>query len=225
MYYSFCLAHRIAGIVRLIFAFASTVSERAIISVYNTRMPRLFAIIAALSLSACTAAANGLSWPLPGASSRPTPLHFGLYVTPDPEQNPIDPPERFTGYHVATDFETYRGERNKKVPVYAICEGPIAFSGFADGYGGLLTQSCRIDDQAVTVIYGHLDMASLTPSGTKVGTGQQIAILGAAKSEDSGDTRKHLHLGIHKGGGDVRGYVQTEAETNQFIDPMTVLRD
>lgn len=188
-------------------------------------LPRLSALFLSILLCGCTAAANGLSWPLPGASSRPTPLHFGLYVTPDPENNPIDPPERFTGYHVATDFETYPAERNKDIPVFAICNGKILFSGESEGYGGLITQSCTINNEAVSVIYGHLDLDSLAASGTKVGTGQQIAILGAAKSEDTGDTRKHLHLGIHRGSGDVRGYVQNEAELSQFIDPMTVLDD
>lgn len=188
-------------------------------------IPRLSALFLGILLSGCTAAANGLSWPLPGAASRPTPLHFGLYVTPDPNQNPIDPPERFTGYHAATDFETYLGERNKKIPVYAICDGKILFSGESEGYGGLITQSCRINEENVTVIYGHLGIESLIGSGVDVSAGQQIAILGAAKSKDSGDTRKHLHLGIHRGGGDVRGYVQTEAELSQFIDPMTLLRD
>ncbi len=183
-------------------------------------------IIASLGLflAGCNAAANDLAWPLPDAWKRPTPLHFGLYVTPDPKNNPIDPPERFTGYHAATDFEIFDEEKDADVPVYAICGGDIAYSGFANGYGGLVTQRCSIKGQDVTVIYGHLAPDSLPKNGVYVATGATLGILGDHKSKETDDSRKHLHLGIRKGHvSDVRGYVETESQLDAFIDPLTLL--
>ena len=55
-----------------------------------------------------------LSFPLPKAHIRTTPLDFGLYVTPDPEQNPLKTPERFTGYHTGVDFEVFESEKEKE---------------------------------------------------------------------------------------------------------------
>jgi len=163
--------------------------------------------------------------PLPNASSRPTPLHFGMYVTPDPKTNPIDPPERFIGYHVATDFEVYPNEADKEIPVYAVCAGKIHYSGFATGYGGVITEYCNLKGQDVTVIYGHLALASLVPAGTVVGTGQTLASLGAAKSHDTDGNRKHLHFGIAlEQANEMRGYVETEAEIKLFLDPQKVLK-
>lgn len=181
-------------------------------------------LCACIILSSCVSQANGNGEPLPDADDRPTPLHFGLYVTPDPAQNPIDPPERFTGFHAATDFEIVDDEEGEDIPVYAVCTGTIAFSGWSEGYGGLITQYCTIDNQDVTVIYGHLAVDSLMPEGTDVRAGQKIGILGAGRSSDTDGTRKHLHLGIAKGhGGEVRGYVQDEAELELFLDPQDVL--
>lgn len=162
--------------------------------------------------------------PIPDASSRPTPLHFGMYVTPDPKTNPIDPPERFIGYHVATDFEVYPDEADTDIPVYAVCAGKIHYRGFAEGYGGLITEYCSMKGKDVTVIYGHLRLDSLVPANTLVGTGQTIAVLGAAKSHDTDGNRKHLHLGIAIGqGSEMRGYVENESEIKLFLDPQKVL--
>jgi len=89
-------------------------------------------------LTACTA--TKIHNPLPNTENRATPLSFGMYVTPEPEKNPIDPPERFTGFHAALDFEVSEGELHGDVPVYAICAGTVLFSGFSEGYGGLIIQ-------------------------------------------------------------------------------------
>lgn len=184
-------------------------------------MKKTFSVLfGVLLLAGCTPYAA----PLQDAFNRPTPLHFGLHVTPDPATNPIDPPERFEGYHTATDFEIFKGEGDDEIPVYAVCGGPINFSGFSEGYGGLVTEFCNLKGQDVTIIYGHLAVDSLIPRGTFVGTGQLIGILGAARSSDTDGNRKHLHLGIAKGHGtEVRGYVQSEAELDLFLDPMEIL--
>lgn len=176
-----------------------------------------------LALVACVST-NGLALPLDNVANRPTPLHFGLHVTPDPEQNPIDPPERFTGYHAAVDFEVSADELETEVPVYAVCRGRVVYSGFAEGYGGVLVHRCRIEGEDVTVLYGHLSQEGLPAEGATVKPGQRLGVLAAARSTDSGDTRKHLHLGIRKGRElDLRGYVQTEEELLEFHDPALIL--
>ncbi|MBI3332035.1 M23 family metallopeptidase [Candidatus Peregrinibacteria bacterium] len=182
----------------------------------------IFAIAVLILLSACSE--DTLVWPLPEADSRPTPLHFGLYVTPDPAQNPIDPPERFTGFHTAVDFEIFETETDALIPVFAICSGRVLSSGSAEGYGGVVITRCRMRGQVVTVLYGHLDPESLPRQGSLVRKGNQIGILAAARSAGSGGNRKHLHLGIHKGPDlEFLGYVQTEAELEAFVDPLHVL--
>lgn len=166
---------------------------------------------------------NGV-WPIENGARRATPLHFGMYVTPDPATNPISPPERFTGYHVATDFEITPDEADKDIAIYAVCTGTGAYAGFANGYGGLIVQQCMLNGEKVDMIYGHLAIASLPEKGTLLTKGQKIGILGAARSTDTDGNRKHLHFGIHKGwDGNYHGYAENKAEIEEFIDPMTVL--
>jgi murein DD-endopeptidase MepM/ murein hydrolase activator NlpD len=175
-------------------------------------------------LTSCAAPAAGFGMPLDNASSRPMLLTFGLYVTPDPAHNPIDPPERFEGFHSALDFEVFESELKKEVPVYAVCDGKVLVSEFAEGYGGVLIQSCRHDGEDITVLYGHLTRDSMPAAGADVRKGDRIGILGEARSADSDGNRKHLHLGMHKGKAiDLRGYVQTAQELNAFLDPAAVL--
>ncbi len=177
-----------------------------------------------LTLIVSTILLTGCTWPIENGASRETPLHFGLYVTPDPATNPIDPPERFTGFHTGTDFEITGSEKDKDVNVYAVCGGKIRYSGFAAGYGGVLAQECMLKGEPVNIIYGHLAVASLPAESGTLTQGQKIGILGADKSNDTDGSRKHLHLTIHKGTELVMlGYVQTEAELKDFIDPQTVL--
>jgi hypothetical protein len=168
-----------------------------------------------------------LTHPMTKFEARPKLLTFGLFVTPNPDQNPIDPPERFTGYHAALDIETFDDEQAPEimVEVKAICEGQMQVVRTAEGYGGVLIQSCRINDQDVTVLYGHLDPASFTKQpGQAVSSGEKLAVLGDEKSVESGFNRKHLHLGIHKGK-DIAllGYVQSQAELNNYLDPLPLL--
>lgn len=167
---------------------------------------------------------NTLHQPMKNAANRATPLHFGLYVTPDPDNNPIDPPERFAGFHVATDYEVSAGELDGDVPVYAVCSGRVRYSGFAEGYGGLVVHSCWLHGQPITVIYGHLDLTGLPREGERVRAGDTIGLLAPARSHASGFNRKHLHLGMHRGSDlDIRGYVQSEEELDEYIDPQTIV--
>lgn len=178
----------------------------------------------AVMFSSCSFADADVSAPLQHIERRVSVLTFGMHVTPDPNDNPIDPPERFAGYHAATDFEVGVDELDADVPVSAICAGETVYGGFADGYGGLVVQRCILKGQDVTVIYGHLTVDGLPKAGTQLEPGQQFAVLAPARSHDSDGNRKHLHLGIHIGKNiDERGYVQTEEELSEFIDPMSLI--
>ena len=189
---------------------------------HTTLLTRTACILSFASLAACSS--PGIHEPLANAAHRAKPLSFGLHVTADPEDNPIDPPERFSGIHAAQDFEVSAGELDGDVPVYAICSGKVVYGGYAEGYGGLVVHRCNIDGEQVTVLYGHLSLSGMVKEGNTVRAGQTIALLAPARSYESGMNRKHLHLGIHKGKTlDLRGYVQTEEDLATYIDPMIVL--
>lgn len=166
-----------------------------------------------------------LTWPLQRVEDRPKLLTFGLYVTPDPEQNPIDPPERFTGYHTALDLEIFEEEKSVEVPVTAACSGEVVYAGQAEGYGGVIVHRCNVQNEDVTVLYGHIDPSSFSVKvGDVVSTGKFLANLGDDKTAETGDTRKHLHFGVHKGREVVLlGYVQTQGELQNFLDPLPLL--
>ena len=162
--------------------------------------------------------------PLHHSARRATPLSFGVYVTPDQEHNPITPPERFTGYHVGTDFEVTEDELDMDVTVTAICTGTGVFSGFVEGYGGLFVEECMIKGEDVIVLYGHMTREGLARKGDAISAGQSIGLLAPARSVDSDGNRKHLHLGIRKGKQlDIRGYVQSEKDIALFIDPQSFI--
>jgi murein DD-endopeptidase MepM/ murein hydrolase activator NlpD len=167
-----------------------------------------------------------LGQPISHYDERPKLLTFGLYVTPDPETNPIDPPERFTGFHTALDLEIFPEEIDQPVEVLAICDGKVVEAKAADGYGGIIIHSCSLRGQEVTVLYGHLNPATLTRKiGEAVRTGEKLGELAPAFSAESGSTRKHLHLGIHKGTEiELLGYVQDQAALHEFLDPKELIK-
>lgn len=174
-----------------------------------------------------TATPAEFSWPLDNSQERQKLLSFGMYVTPDPSENPISPPERFTGYHSGLDIEILPGEENRQVLVKTICSGNISYTGSVSGYGGVIIQRCVYRDELVTVLYGHINPDSfIVEVGDKIiPPGTVIAELSPAYSPQSGYTRKHLHVGIHKGDHrELKGYVQNKADLDSFIDPLSVLR-
>lgn len=164
-----------------------------------------------------------LAEPITGALLRVTKKPFGLWVAPG--NSPVSP-ERFTGYHTGVDFETTPEEQNIDVPVYAICAGPLILKKSATGYGGVAVQSCTINQESVTVIYGHLRLASITASvNTVLKPGQQIGILGKGYSAETNGERKHLHLGIHQGTAvNLLGYVPQQNELNQWLDYLSLVK-
>lgn len=162
--------------------------------------------------------ATGMKDPLSRAGERITKKPFGIYVSP--KESPVQG-ERFTGFHTGADFEVFPEELNQNVVVHALCNGTIKQKKWASGYGGALVTTCAIDNQPVTVVYGHLKLDSIKQNiGVEVKAGDDIGILAADKSRDADNERKHLHLGIHKGQAiDIRGYVSNKSDLQNWLDP------
>lgn len=156
--------------------------------------------------------------PIEMAGERVSKKPFGIHVTP--ASSPVFP-EHFHGYHTGTDFEIFSGEEDMPVQVSALCGGKIIVKQFISGYGGVFATSCLLDDQEVTVLYGHLALSSIAARvGEFVEVGDFIGILGAGKSRDTDGERKHLHVSIHRGTTlDVRGYVADKKSLAAWIDP------
>jgi hypothetical protein len=157
--------------------------------------------------------------PVMNAKDRIIKKPFGIKVSP--QNSPVQP-ERFSGYHTGTDFEVTSEELNKEVIVYAICGGEIIQKKRVSGYGNVIAQSCSLENQPVTVLYGHLSFSGSV--SVKVGdhplAGEPVAVLGADKSADTDGERKHLHLSIHKGKIiDYRGYVSLEGDLKNWFNP------
>jgi len=160
--------------------------------------------------------------PLKDASERVTKKPFGIKITP--ESSPVSP-ERFSGYHTGTDFEILAGEEDRKISVYAVCNGPLAIKRDLTGYGGVAIQQCSHGEQEVTVVYGHISLNSVKVNpGELMKRGQAFALLGEGFSEETDGERKHLHLGIHKGKNvSFLGYVDTSKALEDWISPMQVI--
>jgi hypothetical protein len=179
---------------------------------------------ASSAVSSMQASKAAIAEPLRDFAERVTKKPFGIKI--DKKTSPVQP-ERFAGYHTGTDFEMLPGEEDAVMPVQAICTGPVVVARQADGYGGVMVQSCVIDGETVTVLYGHiaftLSSIQIEP-GTHLEAGRTFATLGKAYSDETDGERRHLHLSIHKGTAAVlAGYVQTEKELDAWIDPMTIL--
>jgi murein DD-endopeptidase MepM/ murein hydrolase activator NlpD len=167
-------------------------------------------------------ASASLVAPIIRARERVTKKQYGTQVSPS--RSPVSP-ERFTGFHTGVDFEIFPGEENADVPVAAACDGTVLLARYVGGYGGVLVQSCTVAGQAVTVLYGHLRLASITAKvGDGLRSGDRIAVLGTGYSAETDQERRHLHLAVHRGSGvELRGYVSTQAQLAGWIDPLTLL--
>ncbi|MCC7356832.1 MAG: M23 family metallopeptidase [Candidatus Doudnabacteria bacterium] len=161
--------------------------------------------------------ASTVGMPLDRSLERVTKKPFAIYIT---KQNSPVSPERFVGYHVGTDFEAFPEEADTDVQVKAICDGKLLQKRTASGYGGLAVQACTINNQAVTVVYGHLKLSSIGAAvGTEYKKGETIGILGKGYSTETDNERKHLHLGIHKGSAiNIAGYVQSQSQLSNWLD-------
>lgn len=156
--------------------------------------------------------------PLDRAGERVTKKPFGIYI--EPKTSPVQP-EKFRGYHTGTDFETFPDEASADVLVHAVCTGPVVVKRAATGYGGVLAQQCVLDSARVTVVYGHMRLASISADvGDEREEGDVIGVLGTGGSSETDGERKHLHLGIHKGTAiDIRGYVADKQSLSSWLDP------
>lgn len=160
--------------------------------------------------------------PISNARARITKKPFGLYVSP--KNSPVSS-ERFTGYHTGVDFETFANEQTADVPVYAVCTGTLMYTNRVSGYGGVAIELCILNGQPVTVLYGHLDFASIMSSvkDTPLAAGQKLAVLGKGYSTQTDGERKHLHLSIHKGTAlELRGYMQNKNDLSAWLDFATL---
>lgn len=155
--------------------------------------------------------------PIDRWSERVTKKPFGIKISPD--NSPVQP-ERFSGYHTGVDFETFPEEQDIDVPIYAVCAGPLLLKEQASGYGGLAVQACKLANQGITVIYGHLRLSSIAANvGQQLSVTEKLAVLGTGYSSETDGERKHLHLGIHKGKAiNILGYVQNSSELRNWID-------
>lgn len=159
-----------------------------------------------------------LSAPLDRASERVTKKPFGIFITP--ARSPVQP-ERFSGYHTGTDYEVFPNENDSDVVVRAICGGVVIEKRRAGGYGGVIVTSGILGNQPVTVVYGHLKLASVSlQKGDSVQSGGRIGVLGEAYSGETDGERKHLHVSIHRGTTvNIRGYVNSKSDLEGWIDP------
>ena len=165
-----------------------------------------------------TISANNFQPSLTKARERVTKKTFGIYITP--QNSPVQP-ERFSGYHTGSDFEVFPEELDIDVPVHTVCSGTLKLKETASGYGGVAVQACELNGEAITVIYGHLKLVSITKkAGENLTVGETLGILGTNKSTDTDGERKHLHLGIHKGTStNIKGYVSLESQLSDWVDP------
>ncbi len=160
--------------------------------------------------------------PMDDTRKRVTKKPFGITLSPG--NSPVSP-ERFSGTHTAIDLEILPGEEISDVSVRAICGGRLRLSRQDKGYGGLAVQECLLENQPITVIYGHLRLSSITARvGEYLRPGDFVAMLGTGFTDETDNERKHLHLGIHKGTNiDTRGYVSSKAELSNWLDPLSIL--
>lgn len=160
--------------------------------------------------------------PIADAARRVTKKPFGIEI--HPKTSPV-PNDKFDGFHVGVDFETCDDEQGAPVVISAICTGPLLFKTTAKGYGGVAVQGCRIRGEEVSVIYGHMDEATVaTKPGRILTAGDVVGELGDGYGEETDGARKHLHLGIRRGRTkDIRGYVGTPEDMGEFMDARKLL--
>lgn len=112
-----------------------------------------------------------------------------------------------TPFHHGVDFNPGAG-----YPVQAIADGVVTEIGNPDGELGVYAVIAHvIDGQAVSSIYGHMELGSMTLSvGDTITRGQVIGLVG-----DTGQsTGPHLHFGIMIGTETVDPLAWIEANAN-----------
>jgi hypothetical protein len=166
---------------------------------------------------------NSFVAPLDRFDERINKKPFGLYVTPT--DSPVQP-ERFTGYHTAVDLEIFSDELDKDMRVKTICGGTLRSVQSATGYGGVIVQECLLENESISVVYGHVDIDTVSGRvGEYLTPGTDLVLLASNNSIKSGGERKHLHLGIYKGRNvNLRGYVDGIQDLDLWIDPQDIIK-
>ncbi|KKR13179.1 MAG: hypothetical protein UT42_C0051G0014 [Candidatus Falkowbacteria bacterium GW2011_GWA2_39_24] len=164
-----------------------------------------------------------MNLPLDNAVVRVTKKPFGIKISPS--DSPISP-EKFSGYHTGADFEILPTEIDQDIIVRAICNGPVIYKQYVSGYGGVLIQRCSLNQEIITVLYGHLQLSSIMAERQQTLLSSDIiGPLGQAYSTETDGERQHLHLSIHRGTDiNLRGYVNDPKLLAEWIDPMTLLK-
>jgi len=158
--------------------------------------------------------------PIAEFEKRVTKKPFGIYITP--QSSPVQP-EKFSGYHTGVDVEY--SDVEDEVEVVAIADGIVLRSEWVSGYGGMTAIRHNIDGQDYIVIYGHLNPDNLLAKGQTVSSGDKIGALGKGYSNQTDGERKHLHLAVYSGNDiNVKGYVSSQEELSQWIDPLQFLK-
>lgn len=162
--------------------------------------------------------------PIKNASNRITKKSFGIKISPT--NSPVQP-ERFSGYHTGVDFEVFAEEENLEVDILTICTGKLIVKRWVSGYGGVAVQQCEINNESVTVVYGHLKLASISKNlNESIEIGDKIGVLGDGFSSETDGERKHLHLGIYGGESiNLAGYVGTEEELRDWINYQSLINN
>jgi murein DD-endopeptidase MepM/ murein hydrolase activator NlpD len=162
--------------------------------------------------------AIGLADPIADFKARITKKTFGMHITP--ATSPVQP-EKFTGYHTGIDVEYT--DVTADVPVYALADDTIAYSGWVSGYGGALIIKADIKGATHSVLYGHLRPASLPAVGTKFKKGDQMAVLGTGYSHETDGERRHLHFSVLSNDRiDLKGYVSNKSDLSGWLDPLSL---
>ncbi len=113
---------------------------------------------------------------------------YGQYVT-----EPVE------GYHTGDDVEVNQSQKDD-IPIASVADGEIIYKKWTANYGGLVVIKHLIDQNELKIFYGHLRLASISKNvGDKVTKGEIIGMLGADRSYDTDNQRRHLHFGIYQG--------------------------
>lgn len=130
----------------------------------------------------------------------------------------------YPGYHTGVDAEVDKAETNLPVPIRSITDGIVLQAGFVNGYGGLIVIEHTINGATYTAYYGHVDQSTFkVQANSTVKNGQIIANLAPSCTNGNGNTRKHLHFGVHKGKEIVvAGYVSNKSQLGNWIDPRSL---
>ncbi|WP_104201202.1 M23 family metallopeptidase [Cryobacterium sp. Y29] len=164
----------------------SVVAQAVEVSAYPDRYanfePVAEAILGALTRSSIFAETSRVVFPLPE----------GTYTNTDSFGWRIDPYTGERRFHAGSDLAAPLG-----MPIFAVADGVVSFSGQRGTYGGLITIEHTVSGERVTSYYAHVYKQGMhVVAGDNVVAGQHIGDVGSAGKS----TGPHLHLEIHPGG-------------------------